>query len=77
VNQHQLIAERRRRGVFAIRPGITGLAQVSGVDMSDPPGCAELDARYMACMGLRSDLAILFRTFIRPGAAAASPSQEP
>lgn len=75
--QHELIAERRRRGVFSIRPGVTGLAQVSGVDMSDPAGCAALDARYMAGMGLLPDMAILFRTFVRPGRAVAPPQQEP
>lgn len=67
--QHELIAERRRRGVFALRPGATGLAQVSGVDMSDPSRCAEYDARYMAGIGVKSDVSILLRTFIRqPGA---------
>lgn len=76
LSQDELIAERRRRGVFAIRPGVTGLAQVNGVDMSDPARCADFDARYMAEMGLGSDIAILVRTFIRPGAAVASPSQE-
>lgn len=64
--QSELIAERRRLGVFALRPGVTGLAQVSGVDMSDPPRCAELDARYMADMGWRNDVSILVRTFVRP-----------
>lgn len=63
-NQHALIAERRRRGVFALRPGVTGLAQVSGVDMSDPEKCAELDARYAASSCFRSDTAILFRTLL-------------
>jgi len=64
-DQHELIGERRERGVFTIRPGVTGLAQVSGVDMSDPVRCAELDARYMTAMGWRADLAILLRTFAR------------
>ena len=76
-SQNELIAERRRRGVFSIRPGVTGLAQVSGVDMSDPAGCAALDARYMAGMGLLPDMTILFRTFVRPGPAVAPPQQEP
>lgn len=65
VNQHALIAERRRRGVFALRPGVTGLAQVNDVDMSDPARCAEYDARYMADTGMARDLSILFRTFVR------------
>ena len=34
--QTALIQARRRYGLQAIRPGITGVAQVRGVDMSDP-----------------------------------------
>ncbi len=44
--QSELIAERDRRGVFKARPGITGLAQLSDVDMSTPKLLAETDA-YM------------------------------
>ncbi|MET0169614.1 MAG: sugar transferase, partial [Aliihoeflea sp.] len=41
-SQKELILARRRRGVFSARPGITGLAQVKGVDMADPERLAEL-----------------------------------
>jgi len=58
-----LIEERRMRGVLALQPGITGLAQIAGKDMSDPKGLAELDAAYIGRAGLRSDLAIIFSTF--------------
>ena len=34
--QTALIEARRTRNVFAVRPGITGLAQVRGIDMSEP-----------------------------------------
>ncbi|MCL7751311.1 sugar transferase [Guyparkeria hydrothermalis] len=42
-NQEELIAAREKRGVFSMRPGITGLAQVNGIDMSDPIRLAEMD----------------------------------
>ena len=45
--QTELIDERARRGVFSARPGITGLAQVQGIDMSDPARLAEIDARML------------------------------
>ena len=42
-NQIELIAEREKRSVFLIRPGITGLAQVCNVDMSTPRKLARYD----------------------------------
>ena len=62
-SQSELIAERRRRGVLAIRPGITGLSQIRGVDMSDPVRLATLDAQYLERMTLGLDLQILIGTF--------------
>jgi O-antigen biosynthesis protein WbqP len=62
--QAALIERRRALGVFALRPGITGLAQVSGIDMSDPARCARADADYAATASLRRDFALLVRTFI-------------
>jgi lipopolysaccharide/colanic/teichoic acid biosynthesis glycosyltransferase len=32
----ELIEERAKRGVYSIRPGITGLAQINKIDMSTP-----------------------------------------
>jgi O-antigen biosynthesis protein WbqP len=46
--QTVLVEERRRRGVAALRPGITGTAQLRGVDMADPAKLAEIDAEYLA-----------------------------
>lgn len=60
--QTELAAERRSRGVFAARPGITGLGQVRGVDMSRPAVLAELDAGYVAGRTFAMDLAILWQT---------------
>lgn len=61
--QAELIDERRQRGVLNIRPGITGLAQVRGIDMSDPVVLAEIDAEYLRIHSFAVDLKILFRTF--------------
>lgn len=43
LNQDELIAERSVRGVFAIRPGITGLAQINHIDMSTPRKLSRYD----------------------------------
>lgn len=47
LNQDELIAERDSRGVFNVRPGITGLAQINGIDMSTPKLLAETDASML------------------------------
>ncbi|WP_026332703.1 MULTISPECIES: sugar transferase [unclassified Thioalkalivibrio] len=52
VSQVELIAAREARGVFAVRPGITGLAQVNGIDMSDPERLAEVDAKMIGSLTL-------------------------
>lgn len=47
-NQNELTRERAKRGVFEVRPGITGLAQVSGIDMSTPELLAEMDQKMIS-----------------------------
>jgi O-antigen biosynthesis protein WbqP len=51
-NQEELIAARAGRGVFDIRPGITGLAQVNEIDMSKPQLLAETDQKMMAMLNM-------------------------
>ena len=48
-------------------PGLTGLAQVQNIDMSDPPRLAEVDAAYLATRSFRGDLEIIFRTVFGGG----------
>lgn len=47
-SQLELLDARDRLGVLAVRPGITGLAQVSGIDMSTPDLLARKDAEMLA-----------------------------
>ncbi|MFK7871477.1 MAG: sugar transferase [Roseobacter sp.] len=65
--QHALTAARAAQGVFAVRPGITGLAQVNGVDMSDPDALARLDATYIKTRTLLLDLKIILATGLGRG----------
>lgn len=74
-NQTELIAQRAARGVFDVRPGITGLAQVSGIDMSTPELLARTDAHMLRDMGVRAYWTYILQTAtgagrgdrIRPG----------
>jgi O-antigen biosynthesis protein WbqP len=66
-SQHQLNDERAQRGVFAVRPGITGPAQVSGVDMSTPRELAIVDAGYIAGQSWTYDLRLILATVFGRG----------
>ena len=46
-NQKKLIIERQKRKIFTILPGITGLAQVKGINMSTPILLAKTDLKMM------------------------------
>ena len=45
-----------------MRPGVTGLAQVNGVDMSDANRLAEIDAQYVRTQSLIGDFKLILAT---------------
>jgi O-antigen biosynthesis protein WbqP len=61
-SQVELVEARRRLGVFEVRPGITGLAQINGIDMSDADRLAEMDARYVRTQSSIGDLKLIIAT---------------
>ena len=71
-SQQQLIDERARRGVLELRPGITGVGQLAGLDMSEPVALAQADAAYLAPWSLWRDLLILLRTGLGKGSGDAA-----
>lgn len=73
--QTELFAARQAQGVFDIKPGISGLAQVNNVDMSDPEKLARWDARYIALQSLILDLKITLAT-VRGGGQGDKTSKE-
>lgn len=62
LNQEELIAERAARGVFNARPGITGLAQLQGIDMSTPELLALTDAEMLRKLNLMIYFKFIFLT---------------
>lgn len=66
-NQEELIAERDALGVYAVRPGITGLAQVNEIDMSTPKLLAETDARMIRQMSLGNYFRFIVQTVTGKG----------
>lgn len=61
-SQVELVKARQALGVLAVRPGITGLAQVKGIDMSDPHRLAEVDAEYVRTQSLLGDFKLIAAT---------------
>ena len=52
-NQVELTHARETLGVFAVRPGITGLAQVNEIDMSTPELLAKTDKEMLDTLNVR------------------------
>jgi len=61
-NQDDLIASRQEAGVDALKPGVTGWAQVNGRDEIALPEKIALDRFYLERVSPALDLLILFRT---------------
>lgn len=66
-NQEELIAERNKRGVLNVRPGITGLAQVNNIDMSTPKLLAETDAKMITNMSITNYFKYIILTLTGKG----------
>jgi len=67
-NQEELTAERAKRGVFDVRPGITGLAQVNEIDMSTPALLAETDQKMIQSLTVANYFKYIFMTVAGKGA---------
>jgi O-antigen biosynthesis protein WbqP len=66
-NQLELIEERGKKGVYSIRPGITGLAQIQKIDMSTPQLLAETDAKMINHLNLWYYFKYIFLTVFGKG----------
>jgi lipopolysaccharide/colanic/teichoic acid biosynthesis glycosyltransferase len=65
--QKELIAERDAHGVFAFRPGITGLAQINRIDMSTPQLLAEMDQKMLGELSLAKYFGYIIDTILGKG----------
>ena len=61
-NQHDLMEERTKLGIHALRPGITGWAQINGRDEISLERKVELDHYYLREASFLLDLKILVST---------------
>jgi len=65
LNQKKLISERKKRKVFKVRPGITGLAQISGINMKTPTLLAKTDQIMIKEFNLYSYFYYIFVTIFK------------
>ena len=65
LNQRKLIKERKKRGVFKVKPGITGLAQISGVTMKNPTLLSKMDLKMIKEMSLFYYIYYILKTVLQ------------
>ena len=63
-NQYDLNALRDQNGASKVRPGLTGLAQISGRDELEISVKAALDGEYVKKISFLTDVRLFFATFI-------------
>ena len=66
-NQEELTAARDAKNVFAVRPGITGLAQVNEIDMSTPELLAKTDREMIDTLNLSNYFKYILMTVTGSG----------
>jgi len=66
-NQEELIDCRENKGVYEVRPGITGKAQILNIDMSQPQKLAEVDAEMINSLNLRLYFYYILKTALGKG----------
>jgi len=66
-NQEELIIERDDLGVYNVLPGITGLAQVNTIDMSNPKLLAKMDKKMIDVLSVRNYFKYILMTVTGSG----------
>ena len=67
LNQKELIIERKKNRIFSVSPGITGLAQINGIDMSNPIKLTFYDRKMIANFNLNKYFKYLLLTTFGKG----------
>jgi lipopolysaccharide/colanic/teichoic acid biosynthesis glycosyltransferase len=65
IMQEALKAERVKKYIYSVKPGITGLAQSTGFDMSDPKKLAQVDEIYIKNKSPKLMILIFMATFFK------------
>lgn len=66
-NQEELVLERTSQGIYNVRPGVTGLAQINKIDMSTPKLLAEADKKMILNLNTIMYFKYIFLTILGKG----------
>jgi O-antigen biosynthesis protein WbqP len=69
--QSEVISEREKLGVFRVKPGITGVAQLRGINMSEPVKLAKADAEMISRFSVRMYFTCILKSIIGLGSGDA------
>ena len=61
-DEKEILVLREKSGLYSLRPGLTGLAQINGRDLVSPQEKVEWDKKYLDTVSLKTDLKIIFAT---------------
>lgn len=73
--QSELISLRNANGIFEVKPGITGLAQVNNIDMSQPEVLVQYESIMISEWSLGSYLKLIWLTISGKGYGDAASQQ--
>ena len=65
--QNKLLKEREKLNIHKKIPGITGLAQIKGIDMSDPCLLAKTEYKMIRSFSVKMYFYYILKTFIGSG----------
>lgn len=71
-NQTDLIIQRDKLNIYNVRPGITGLSQIRGIDMSTPELLVKVDREMLDNLSIGLYFKILYYTFLGKGSGDAA-----
>ena len=66
-SQTELIKYRQGYDIFSVKPGVTGLAQIKGIDMSKPEKLAKIESKMICSYSQLNYFKYLFLTFYGKG----------
>jgi len=69
--QEPLTSLRKSAGIYTVKPGITGLAQIKEIDMSNPKLLVAADRDYIENRSVVGDFRIMFKTVFGSGSGDA------